>query len=70
MVELSSILVDWFENRLETLPLAPFILALVLITMIVFYATSFDSIALTASCYSYHSLKETEMPHRSIQLMW
>ena len=55
---------------IETLPLAPFILALVLITMIAFYATSFDSIALTASCYSYHSLKETEMPHKSIQLMW
>ena len=55
---------------IETLPLAPFILTLVLITMIAFYATSFDSIALTASCYSYHSLKETEMPHRLIQLMW
>ena len=39
-------------------------------TMIAFYATSFDSIALTASCYSYHRLKEGEQPHKMIQLMW
>lgn len=55
---------------IDTMPLAPFILALVLITMIAFYATSFDSIALTASCYSYHKLGDNEQPHRTIQLMW
>ena len=55
---------------IDTMPLAPFILALVLITMIAFYATSFDSIALTASCYSYHKLEDNEQPHKSIQLMW
>ncbi len=55
---------------IETMPLAPFVLALVLITMIAFYATSFDSIALTASCYSYHKLGENEQPHKLIQLMW
>jgi len=38
--------------------------------MIAFYATSFDSIALTASCYSYHRLGEDENPNRLIQLMW
>lgn len=53
-----------------TMPLATFILGLVLVTMIAFYATSFDSIALTASCYSYHRLGEGEQPHRLIQLMW
>lgn len=37
---------------------------------LVSYATSFDSIALTASCYSYHKLAENEMPHKCIQLMW
>lgn len=37
---------------IETMPLAPIVLVIVLITMIAFYATSFDSIALTASCYS------------------
>lgn len=53
-----------------TLPCAPLVLALVLITMIAFYATSFDSIAFTASCYSYNKLKEDEQPHKLIQLMW
>ena len=55
---------------INTLPCAPLILALVLVTMIAFYATSFDSIALTASCYSYHRLNEDEQPHKLIQLMW
>ena len=34
------------------------------------YATSFDSIALTASCYSYHRLEDNEQPNKGIQLMW
>ena len=55
---------------IRTLPGANFVLALVLVTMIAFYATSFDSIALIASCYSYHRLGENEMPHKLIQLMW
>ncbi len=55
---------------IKTLPCAPLVLALVLVTMVAFYATSFDSIALTASCYSYHRLGENEQPHRLIQLMW
>ena len=38
--------------------------------MIAFYATSFDSIALTASCYSYKKLKEGELPHKAFQLLW
>lgn len=53
-----------------TLPCAPFVLALVLLTMIAFYSTSFDSIALTASSYSYRQLKDGEMPHKLIQLLW
>ncbi len=55
---------------IRTLPCAPLVLALVLITMIAFYATSFDSIALTASCYSYHRLGEKEQPHKAMQLLW
>ena len=52
------------------MPCATFLMVVVLVTMIAFYATSFDSIALTASCYSYHSLQEDEQPHKGIQLMW
>lgn len=57
-------------NIIGTMPLAQIVLAIVLITMIAFYSTSFDSIALTASCYSYRSLKNGELPHKSIQLLW
>lgn len=55
---------------IKTMPAAPFVLLLVLTTMIAFYATSFDSIALTAACYSYRELGENEKPHKGIQLMW
>lgn len=57
-------------NILKTLPCASLVMAVVLVTMIAFYATSFDSIALTASCYSYHTLKDGEQPHKGIQLLW
>jgi BCCT family betaine/carnitine transporter len=57
-------------NIIKTLPCADFIMVLVLVTMIAFYATSFDSIALTASCYSYHKLEKGKQPHKLIQLMW
>lgn len=55
---------------IRTLPCAPFVLFLILITMVAFYATSFDSIALIASCYSYHRLGENESPHKLVELMW
>lgn len=55
---------------IKTLPCAPVVLVVVLLTMIAFYATSFDSIAYTASCYSYHKLEQDQAPHRSIQLLW
>ena len=55
---------------IKTMPGAPVIMVVVLLTMIAFYATSFDSIALTASCYSYHRLGGNEQPNKGIQLMW
>lgn len=55
---------------IETLPCAPLVLLLVVFTMIAFYATSFDSIALTASCYSYRSLEDGRQPHKGVQLLW
>lgn len=55
---------------IKTLPLSNWVLFLLLLTMIAFYATSFDSIALIASCYSYHKLGEDEEPHRIIELIW
>ena len=38
--------------------------------MIAFYATSFDSIAYTAACYSYKKLGEDEKPNVMITLLW
>ncbi|MBE6753188.1 MAG: BCCT family transporter [Ruminococcaceae bacterium] len=55
---------------MRTLPISPLVLALVLITMLLFYATSFDSIALIGACYSYRKLGENESPHKLIQLIW
>ena len=46
------------------------VLLLVLVTMVAFYATSFDSIAYIGSCYSYHRLEKDAQPHKLIQLMW
>lgn len=57
-------------SMINSIPLAPLVLVVVLITMILFYATSFDSIALTASCYSYHRLDKDDAPSKRIQLMW
>lgn len=55
---------------IKYLPYPTIIMIVLLITMIAFYATSFDSIALIASCYSYKKLNEKESPHKLIQFMW
>ena len=52
------------------MPAAPVILIVTMLCMIFFYATSFDSIAYTAACYSYKSLGENEKPHTMITLLW
>ena len=57
-------------NIIDTMPCAPFILVIVLVTMIAFYATSFDSIAYTAACYSYKKLEENEQPNKLVELLW
>lgn len=57
-------------NMIHQIPCSLLLMIVVLITMVTFYATSFDSIALTASCYSYRKLDEEEQPHKIIQLMW
>ena len=46
------------------------VLSWLIITMVAFYATSFDSIAFIASCYSYHRLEEGSYPSRKIEFIW
>ena len=57
-------------NIIDTMPGKSFILVWILLCMIAFYATSFDSIAYTAACYSYKKLDEDEKPHTMITLLW
>ena len=57
-------------NIIQTMPCAELILVLTLLCMVAFYATSFDSIAYTAACYSYKKLGENEHPHTMITLLW
>ena len=68
--EASGDLYELIINIINTMPCAPFILILTLVCMITFYATSFDSIAYTAACYSYKELKEDEKPHNLMSLLW
>lgn len=53
-----------------TMPGSSVILVWILLCMISFYATSFDSIAYTAACYSYKRINENEKPHTIIILLW
>ena len=54
----------------ETMPLAKAGLVLLAITMIAFYATSFDALTMVASSYSYKSLGAEEEPHKQVKLFW
>lgn len=55
---------------INTMPAGTFILLWTMVCMVAFYATSFDSIAYTAACYSYKRLDENEKPHMMVTLLW
>ncbi len=55
---------------IHTMPGYELFLVWIMLCMITFYATSFDSIAYTAACYSYKKLDENEKPHTAITLLW
>ena len=57
-------------NIIDTMPCAPIVMLVTLVCMILFYATSFDSIAYTAACYSYKKLKSNEHPHIWLTFLW
>ena len=66
----SSDLYGLIISIIQSMPAGTFILVLIMICMIAFYATSFDSIAYTAACYSYKKLGEDEKPNAMITLLW
>ena len=68
--EASGDLYGLIMNIIHTLPASGLFLVWILLCMIAFYATSFDSIAYTAACYSYRRLGENEKPHTLITLLW
>ena len=55
---------------LEQLPLPGFVLILLVLCMITFYSTSFDSITLVASSYSYKELGHGATPDKRVKLFW
>ena len=55
---------------LGTLPFPSIAMILLVITMIMFYATSFDSLTYIASIYSYKRIGENEEPHKAIRTLW
>lgn len=64
---------DLYQTILKVLGTLPFSqagLVLLALTMIAFYATSFDALTMVASAYSYKELKEGEEPKRGVKLFW
>ena len=55
---------------IKTLPLWRIVLVILVTSMIAFYATSFDSITLVASQYSYKELQEGQEASRQMKLFW
>ena len=55
---------------IETLPLSKVVLILLAITMIAFYATSFDSISMVAASYSCKNLDPGEEPDKKLRFFW
>ena len=54
----------------HTLPLPALALALLFITMVLFYATTFDSLTMVVAAYSYRRLADVEEPHRAVRVFW
>lgn len=57
-------------SLMETLPLAKAGLILLAVTMIAFYATSFDALTMVASTYSYKELPDGAEPAKNVRLFW
>lgn len=54
----------------RTLPLPAVGLALLFITMVLFYATTFDSLTMVVAAYSYRRLADVEEPHHAVRIFW
>lgn len=70
MIDAGGTYYDAILSILNTLPYPNIALILLVITMIMFYATSFDTLTLIASIYSYKRIGANEEPHRAIRTLW
>ena len=61
---------DAILKIIDTLPFPSIVLILLIVTMVMFYATSFDTLTLIASTYSYKRIDSDEEPHKSIRALW
>ena len=52
---------DVILTILNTLPGANFVILVLVVTMISFYATTFDALTMVVSCYSYKHLRSDEV---------
>ena len=55
---------------LNTLPLPELVMIILVLSMVAFYATSFDSITLVASAYSYREIADDEEASPGMKLFW
>lgn len=55
---------------LETLPGNILVLVLLIVTMFAFYSTTFDSLTMVVSMYSYKNLGPEEHPHKAVCAFW
>lgn len=55
---------------LEQLPLSGLVLILLVLCMVTFYSTSFDSITMVAAAYTYKELPHDAEPDRRVKLFW
>lgn len=67
---ISGNLYEVVGSAISSLPIAPLALILVSVSMILFCATSYDSISLTCSCYSYKNLEENQSPSKPVKQFW
>lgn len=58
------------SQTLSQLPLKDMALSIMLLSMICFTATSLDSMSLSCAYFSYKNIKNTEIPHKKIRLLW
>ncbi len=61
---------DVILTILNTLPGANFVILVLVVTMISFYATTFDALTMVVSCYSYKHLRSDEVSDKRVCTFW